>query len=39
MEILLIKGAKLVESSLGSGSRASLDVEEVVQHERVSMAW
>ena len=37
MEILLIKGAKYVESSLHPpGSRSSLDVEEVVQHERVS---
>lgn len=37
MEILLIKGAKYVESSLHPPvSRSSLDVEEVVQHERVS---
>jgi hypothetical protein len=37
MEILLIKGAKYVESSLHPpGSRYSLDFEEVVQHERVS---
>ena len=39
MEILLIKGAKFIESNFGAhGSRGSLDVEEVVQHERVSAA-
>ena len=38
MEILLIKGAKFIESNFGAPGRSSVDVEEVVEHERVRVA-